>query len=72
MQAHQADPATPLPSSLLLRSQAALTEGLRTPPQLYACAERVVGEATEALLEVDLSEEAALQCLREAVPGIIR
>jgi hypothetical protein len=31
-----------------------------------------MGEATEALLEVDLSEEAALQCLREAVPGIIR
>ena len=69
---HHADPATPSLAPSLLLPQAALTEGLRTPPQLYACAERVVGEATEALLEVDLSEEAALQCLKEAVPGIMR
>ena len=52
--------------------QAALTEGLRTPPQLHACAERLVGEATEALLEVGLSEGAALAYLKEATPGILR
>ena len=52
--------------------QAALTEGLRTPTQLVARAERVVCEATEALLEVELSEEAAMECLRQAVPGIQR
>ncbi|KAL4448106.1 hypothetical protein ABPG75_005325 [Micractinium tetrahymenae] len=52
--------------------QTALTEGLRTPQQLGAAAERVVRQATEALLEVDLSEEAAMECLRQAVPGILR
>ena len=53
-------------------SQTALTEGLRTLPQLVAAAERVVGEATEALLEVELTEEAAMECLRQAMPGVQR
>lgn len=52
--------------------QIALTEGLRTPQQLGAAAERVVRQATEALLEVELTEEAAMECLRQAVPGILR
>lgn len=52
--------------------QAALTEGLRSTPQLAGVARRVVAQATEALLEVQLSEEAALECLRAAVPGIQR
>lgn len=58
-------PAPPSP-----RHQAALTEGLRTSPQLHAAAERIVAGATEALFGVDLTEEAALQCLKQAVPGI--
>lgn len=61
--------SNPAPSAPL---QIALTEGLRTPQQLGAAAERVVAQATEALLEVRLSEEAAMECLRQAVPGIMR
>ncbi len=64
MQSGSASPSTAL--------QIALTEGLRTPQQLGAAAERVVRQATEALLEVELTEEATMECLRQAVPGILR
>lgn len=63
---HRVKPWNPTPL------QIALTEGLRTPQQLGAAAQRVVAQATEALLEVELSEEAAVECLRQAVPGIMR
>ena len=50
--------------------QGALTEGLRSAPQLRAAAERVVEAATESLLDAGLSEEDALGALRDAIPSI--
>lgn len=60
----------PLPLLPLRHAQAALAQGLRSDAQLVGAAEQLVGEATEALYQVDLSEEAALQCLTQALPGI--
>ena len=52
--------------------QTALLEGLRTDTQLARAAEGIVGDATESLYQVELSEEAAMETLRRAVPGIQR
>ncbi|GAB4823940.1 hypothetical protein N2152v2_010986 [Parachlorella kessleri] len=52
--------------------QAALQDNLRSARELHRKAEEVVAASTEALLEVDMDEAAALAYLKEATPGILR
>ncbi len=52
--------------------QAALQDNLRTARELHRKAEEVVAASVEALLEVDMDEQAAVAYLKEATPGILR
>jgi len=52
--------------------QSALQDNLRSARELHRKAEEIIAASTEALLEVDMDEAAALAYLKEATPAILR